>query len=256
MDGAASVKPKSGAWLAGPMDRVVVALGGSIVAPADPDPDYLEQLLRRIEAWAGKARLLLVVGGGHPARRHIELARRLHVGEEDLDRIGIAATRLNAQFLQSALHARGVPVVRDVHHSTTATIAAMEKEDRTAVMGGTAPGHSTDQVAAELAIGIGADRLVIVTNVDGVYTTDPRTDPDAEHRARLDFEELLQIIEEEEWTTAGAPGVIDGPATVLIATHGITTRVVNGADLDNLEHAIMGGDFHGTHVEGAKVVLG
>lgn len=236
------------------MDKVVISFGGSVVAPAEPDPAYLRAVAERIQAWSRDLQVLVVVGGGQPARKYIHLARGLSVGEEDLDRIGVMATRLNAQLLQSLLHAWGAPVARELP-TDTARALALSKPGIIVVMGGTTPGHSTDFVAAELAVAGRAARLVNVTNVDGVYTKDPAQHPDAEHKPRLDFDELLQIIEEEEWTTAGAPGVLDGPATVLIATNGVRTCVVGGKDLDNVEQAVRGHPFHGTVVEGERVVL-
>lgn len=245
---------KSRPRLARAVDKVVISFGGSVVAPAEPDPEYLRAVVERIQAWAKDLQVLVVVGGGQPARKYIRLARSLQVGEEDLDRIGVMATRLNAQLVQSMLHAWGAPVARELP-VTTQHALGLSRPGQVVVMGGTTPGHSTDFVAAELAVGVGAARLVNVTNVDGVYTKDPAQHPDAQHKPRLDFDELLQIIEEEEWTTAGAPGVLDGPATVLIATNGVRTCVVSGKDLDNVECAVRGQAFQGTLVEGRPVAL-
>jgi uridylate kinase len=232
-----------------------VVFGGSVLFPQEPDPNYLKEVAERLQAWSRDHQLFVVAGGGAPARRHITLARRLQVAEEELDRIGIAATRLNAQFLQSVLHQWGVDVPPKVP-TTVHEAKAAARPGRIVVMGGTEPGHSTDYVGVELAIAVGAERFINATNVDGVYTKDPKEHPDAEHKEHLSFEELLQIIEEEEWTTAGAPGVLDGPATVLIATQGLPTRVCDGRDLENLDNAVRGEPFHGTTVSGAKVVLG
>ncbi len=233
------------------MDTVVVTIGGSVVAPAKLDTPHLESVAQHIQEWTRKHRVFVVVGGGNPARKYIEAARELKVCEEELDRLGVQATRLNAQLITAVLDARGMHVSRDI--PTTVEEAASKHGD-VVVMGGTTPGHSTDYVGAELAARVGG-RLIVVTNVDGVYTSDPNKDPDAEHKPKLTFDELLQIIEEEEWTTAGAPGVIDGPATVLIATNGIQTSVVKGDDFDNITKAIEDEPFHGTRVDGAKVVL-
>ncbi|MFO1533872.1 MAG: UMP kinase, partial [Thermoplasmatota archaeon] len=112
-----------------------------------------------------------------------------------------------------------------------------------------------DYVAVELAVEGKCTRFVDATNVDGVYTRDPAKHRDAKFLGELDFENLLGIIEEREWSTAGAPGVIDGPATVLLAREGIPTSVVKGTDLENLGKAVAGKPFHGTHVAGKKVAV-
>lgn len=231
-------------------ERVVVALGGSTIAPAELDRGHLARLADAIQGWSRQHQVLVAVGGGHPARRYIEAARAMDVPETDLDRIGVAATRLNAQLLSSLLHARGIQQGSVLPTTTHEAAARAEADERIVVMGGTTPGHSTDFVAAELAHKTGAARLVIATNVDGVYTRDPRHHPDAERRESLTFDELLAITGSQEWTSAGMPGVIDGPATRLIARHGIATCIVDGTDVGNLTRAVAGEAFEGTRVAG------
>ncbi len=233
------------------MDPVVVGFGGSVVAPAELDNGFLADLADHIRAWAADRRVFIVVGGGQAARRYIRAARALGVAESELDRIGIMATRLNAQLIESIVN----PSTGGAAPAIPATTqeAASRNESGVVVMGGTDPGHSTDYVAAELAIRVGASRLVIATNVDGVYTADPRQDPTAERRPELSFGELLHIIREDKWTQAGAPGVIDAPASRLIASNGLTTHVVDGRDLENVDKAVRGEAFKGTLVSGPKV---
>ena len=231
-----------------------MVFGGSVIAPAEPDAGFLHQVAQRLKQWSRDRALFVVVGGGQPARRAITTARAVGVGEEALDRIGIAATRLNAQTLCAVLRHIGADCNLEVPHTIAQAIRFAEQH-AIVVMGGTEPGHSTDYVAVELAVQGRCARFVNATNVDGVYTRDPSKHRDARFLPRLSFTEMLQIIEEREWTAAGAPGVIDGPSTVLIARHGIPTRVCNGKDLDNLGRAIAGDDFHGTTVMGEAVAV-
>jgi uridylate kinase len=143
----------------------------------------------------------------------------------------------------------------EIPHSTAQALRFLEQHDLV-VMGGTSPGHSTDYVAVELAVEGKCARFVNATNVDGVYTRDPAKHKEAKFKPELDFEDLLGIIEEREWSTAGAPGVMDGPSTVLVARTGIPTNVCHGRDLVNLGKAIRGEAFHGTRVTGKAVVIG
>jgi uridylate kinase len=237
------------------MERVSLVIGGSILAPADPEPAFLAQVAASLLAWSKDRQIFVVVGGGHPARRAITTARSLGVGEDELDRIGIAATRLNAQTLACVLKKQGADVNLEIPHSVAQALR-MGGQHNIVVMGGTQPGHSTDYVAVELAIEGKCARLVNATNVAGVYSDDPNKVKDAKLMARLTFDELLDIIEEREWTAAGSPGVLDGPSTVLIATKGVATCVVDGRDLENLGKAIAGKAFTGTTVGGKAVVLG
>ena len=233
-------------------ESVSIVFGGSILAPSQLDPVFLEKAAKTLMELAKGRQLFVVTGGGSPARAHITAARATGVAEDLLDRIGIAATRLNAQTLACILRKMGADV--NIEIPVTAQQAArLASQHPIVVMGGTVPGHSTDYVAVELAIEGKCKRFVNATNVDGVYTRDPAKHRDAQFKPKLSFEDLLGIIEEREWTAAGAPGVMDGPATVLLARSGIETCVVHGSQLDNLAKAIAGKPFHGTHITGSKV---
>lgn len=226
------------------MEHVVLALGGSIVAPGKPDAAFAARLARMLDEHSRKRRILVVVGGGKSARDAIGMAREAGASEEVLDRIGIQATRLNAQLLIGFLAARKAQVHPDVP-PTTAQAAMMAQHHRIVVMGGTTPGHSTDYVGVELAHAAQARRFVIATNVEGVYDRDPRRHKDAKRIDRLDFDQLVELLG-TEWEKAGQTGVVDGPATRLLQRHRTETRVLHGADLENLGKALTGDTFEGT----------
>lgn len=233
-------------------ERVSVVFGGSILAPATLDAPFLAEVAQALAGWAKDRQLFVVTGGGWPARAHIQAARHAGVAEDLLDRIGIAATRLNAQTLACILRRQGADVNLEVPRTATEAVRLAQVHP-IVVMGGTQPGHSTDHVAVEIAVEADCDRFVNATNVEGVYTRDPAKHKDARFLPELDFEALLGIIEEREWTAAGAPGVMDGPATVLLARHAVETAIVHGRDLANLGLAVTGKPFHGTRIRGAKV---
>lgn len=106
---------------------------------------------------------------GRIARYYITTGRELNASEDQLDEMGIAATRLNARLLQLAL---GSAAEASVPH-TVEEAAKQGRKGRVVVMGGTTPGHTTDGVSAALAERVGATRVVNATSVDGVYSADP-----------------------------------------------------------------------------------
>ena len=128
---------------------------------------------------------------------------------------------------------------------------AVRERGRVVVMGGTTPGHSTDYVGAELAKAAGASRLVVATNVDGVYTADPRKDANATRVERCGYRELAAIVGPAQWKEAGQAGVVDPLAVALLTGSGVATCVVEGHDLENLGAAMGGDAFDGTLVEDA-----
>ena len=116
------------------------------------------------------------------------------------------------------------------------------------VMGGTTPGHSTDAVGALLAQAVSAERFIIATDVDGIYTTDPKLDIRATRYSLISITELQSMCP-DVWERAGTSSVIDGIACRIIAEARIPTFVLNGNDLESLENAIYGREFIGTIIE-------
>ena len=223
--------------------RLAVNVGGSIVAPEEIDTDFLMRMAGLLRRAAEERDLLVVVGGGRTARRYIEACRGMDVPEERLDLVGIDATRLNARLLITAIGSQayeGVPEGVD---------EALEASLRhpVVVMGGTRPGQTTDAVSAELAKFGGAEELVILTNVDGVYSDDPRRDPDAVRIPRLTTPELVAIVTRGDYR-AGSNAVVDPVAANIILQEGITTKVLDGRGLDQVAAALSGDDFVGTLV--------
>ncbi|MES3516615.1 MAG: UMP kinase [Natronomonas sp.] len=220
--------------------RVVVSIGGSVLAP-DLDAD-------RVRSYAGVVDGLIesghevaaVVGGGDAAREYIGAARELGATEYDLDALGIAVTRLNARLLVAAL-----ATATDVAESHEAARRGLRR-DGVAVMGGTAPGQTTDAVAAMLAETTEADLLVFATSVPGVFSADPNDTADAERFDRLSATDLVDLVASLE-TSAGSNTPVDLLAAKVIQRSGLRAVVLDGTDPDRIENAIVGA-FDGTEI--------
>ena len=225
------------------METVVVSLGGSVLAPGEPDAESVKRLAAALRDLSRTHRLFVVTGGGRIARAYIEAGRALGASEPSLDRLGIKVTRINARLLMAAL---GGAETDEMPHTIQDAVAAGSKSNLV-VMGGTTPGHTTDTVAAELAEAVRAARLVNATSVDGVYTSDPARDPSARRVDRASHEELVRLVGESH-TQAGPSIVFDPKAARIIARARIPLAVVDGRDLVAVRAAISGQPFRGTLV--------
>ena len=225
------------------MEKVVVSLGGSVLVPGDDDARHLRDLAALLREVSARVKLFVVTGGGRVARYYIETGRDLGIGERTLDELGIAVTRLNARLLAAALEGRAN---RDPA-TTYAQAAKLARRFPIVVMAGTRPGHTTDRVSASLARLVHAVRIVNATSVDGVYDTDPRTDPNARLLERIRFEELVALSGRGH-EAAGPSVVFDPVAARVLARDRTPLSVVRGRDLVALRAAILGERFHGTLV--------
>jgi len=226
------------------MEAVAVSLGGSfLVKEGGVDTQLTRDIAGVLLRAAQQRRVLAVVGGGAVARTYIQGARDLGAGETALDDLGIAVTRINARVLLAAL-----PQACPFPPRTFDEAVLASRSYPIVVMGGTHAGHTTDAVTVMLGDRARASRVVIATNVDGVYTADPRKDPAAKLLPRLTHAELVRITGGAD-AKAGSAGVIDPLGAKMLARSGLECAVVDGRDLKALEAAILGrSDFHGSIV--------
>jgi len=223
---------------------VVVSIGGSVLLRSQDDAAFLGQLadlLLRV----GRARpIVATTGGGRTAREYIRLGSELGLTDVELDEIGIDVTRLHARLLAGRI---GPPTAS---HPPTSVREAVEAAGHgvPVVLGGTEPGHTTDAVAAMIAVRLRASRVVNATDVDGVYDADPKSHPEARRRDRLSWPEFLAMLHRG---TSGAPGQnfpFDRLGAEALARAAIPLAIVAGRELPNLEQALLGEPFLGTLV--------
>ena len=234
------------------MATVIAAIGGSLLRPEIEERHaWLEGLVSVIrDRVSMEDRIGIVVGGGAPAREGIDLARPLINNEGHLDKIGIAATRLNATIVREALSDAGVSVSGTIPNRVDEAVLLLE-ERPVVVMGGTTPGHTTDAVAIRFAIASGADRCIIATNVPKVFGEDPKTNPEAESHDFLTHDQLQEIVGPAEHSRAGASQIVDQVGASEANISNMTLNVLDGRNVDLIRAAIVGGEFVGTVVRGA-----
>jgi len=117
--------------------------------------------------------------------------------------------------------------------------ARLLEKGKIVVMGGLKPGMTTDTVAAMLAEYVNADLLVKATDVDGIYTRDPKKYKDAEKLEKLSFHELFRFFEKERHE-AGIHQVLDPEAVRILQKKRIKTVIVNGFKPENVLLAVRG----------------
>jgi len=222
----------------------VISLGGSIVAPDGPDAAYLAafgELAREYLEADTERRLVIVVGGGGPARQWQRAYREAGGRTDDheaQDWIGIMATRLNAQLVKAVL---GELCPQEV---VTDPSAVTLFRGRVLVASGWKPGFSTDFDAVLLAERFGAWRLLNLSNVAKVHTADPRLDPKARPLDAISWADFRALVG-DEWVP-GKNTPFDPIASRKAAELGLEVVCAAGRDLGNLAAMLEGRPFEGT----------
>ncbi|MDD2756669.1 MAG: UMP kinase [Methanothrix sp.] len=212
----------------------VYSLGGSVLAGRDAAS--LREYAQALKELAQEHQIFVVVGGGRIAREYIEKARALGASEMFCDQIGIGATKLNSALLVAALGDGAPQEIPDSY----AGAARLAQPGRVVVMGGVAVGQTTDAVSALLAEYVHADKIIVATSVDGVYTADPEKDPSAKKLANMTHRELARMASGTEMK-AGSRSPVDPLAAKIIERSSIPTAIVLGSKIENLRKGALGG---------------
>lgn len=221
----------------------VISLGGSIVAPDKPDVGFLKEFLALSISWLEgdpERRLILVVGGGGPAREWQKAYREasLRAEPEAQDWVGIMATRLNAQLVKALF---GELCPREVVIDPTAVGVF---PGRVLVAAGWKPGFSTDYDSVLLAELFGAGTIVNLSNIEKVYTADPKRDPSARPIDSIDWKDFRAMVG-DEWVP-GKNTPFDPVASRKAQELGLRVICAAGRDLPNLKAILEGRPFKGT----------
>jgi len=221
------------------METLVISLGGSIIVPGEIDTIFLQRF-REIILTLEQKRFLIICGGGTISRKYQNVAKDITtVTKADLDWIGIQATRLNAELVRAMF---GTMAHEKVIHDPNQPI---DTDKRVIIGAGFEPGSSTDLRAVQLAERFGAGQVINMSNIDYVYSDDPKKNPDAVKLTRIPWDDFRKLVG-DEWD----PGLnmpFDPVASRAAATIGLRVVII-GNDVGNLERLLKGEPFRGTTI--------
>ncbi len=144
------------------------------------------------------------------------------------------ASRLNANLIAFALGDLAYPAVPD----SLEDFVEKWSSGKVVVTGGFQPGQSTAAVAALVAEAISASKLVVATNVDGVYDKDPRDHADAVMLKELTLSRLREILESSQSVKAGTYELLDPMSMKIIQRSKIQVIVMNYKNISALTSLI------------------
>lgn len=224
------------------MERVLLKISGEAFAGEDESGINLKNLFHIAQeiksGLSHHIQLAIVIGGGNIWRgargQGLELERAIS------DNMGMLATLINALALQNALEQIGVAtrVMSAIEVSRVAepyirrkAMRHLEKERVVVFAAGTGnPFFSTDTAAALRASEIGATLLLKATNVDGVYTSDPKLSRNVKLYKRVTLQQAIRR----------RLGIMDQTALALAQENNLSIRIFNLHKSRNIARAIQG----------------
>lgn len=223
-------------------EPVVISLGGSLIVPAGgPDVHFLTAFRQYVLDLVKQGRKVVIVcGGGRTARHYINAASEVTpIEREDLDWLGIHSTRLNGHLLRTLFRSVAHPNV--IKHPMR---TPRHWKEKVLVAAGWKPGWSTDYVASRIAGLLGVKHIVNASNIEYVYTADPKKDKDAKPLKELSWADYRKMVG-DTWDP-GLSAPFDPVASKYCQRHGIQVAIVDGRNIVNLEHTVDGENFRGT----------
>ena len=221
-------------------ESIIISLGGSLIVPDEIDIEFLQSfkslILKQMER--GK-RFVLITGGGKTSRKYTEAAKNLVMPtNDDLDWIGIGATRLNAELIRVLLG-------EFAHSSIVMDPNTIPPTDKPVMVGGGwKPGNSSDLAAVQAALATGSKKIINLSNTDYVYDSDPKLNPEAKKIEQLSWKEYKGLVP-AEWKP-GSNYPFDPIAAKVAEENSLTVIIMNGKPIENLAKFLRGEKFQGT----------
>ena len=225
-----------------PLKRVLLKLSGEVLMGNQQfgiDPAFVAELAQEVKAAKDSGlEICLVIGGGNIFRGMAGAAQGMDRAQADY--MGMLATVMNALAMQNALEQLGVHtrVQSAIQMDAVCEPVIRRRAERHLEKGRVvifaagvgSPFFTTDSGAALRAAEMRCDALLKGTSVDGVYDSDPKTNPGAKRYATLSYDRVL----------SDNLKVMDASAVALCRDNSIPIVVFNIREPGNLARVLAG----------------
>lgn len=224
-------------------ETIIISLGGAMVVPDLPNGEFISKFKNIVFNWVKKGKkFVIIVGGGKTCRRYQEaLGQIIQASTEDLDWMGIYSTQLNAQFVRLSFGDNAASEIL-INPNTV-----KDFNNDIIIGAGWRPGCSTDMDAVIVARELKAKKIINLSNIDYVYDSDPKVNPEAKKFENLTWVEYRSFIS-KEWKP-GLNTPFDPIASETAQKQSIEVAMISGKNLENLEKYLNGEPFIGTTIK-------
>ena len=226
----------------GDSKTIIIALGGSIICPQPGkiDVNFLKKFKKLILKYLKRGyRFIIIAGGGKVCRVYQNAAAKIiRLPYEDMDWLGIHATRLNAHLLRTIFRKEAYPVVSDDPKKP------VKGDWSLLIASGWRPGWSTDYISVLLAKRFRVKEIIDAGNIPFVYTKDILKYKKAKAIKRITWKDYRKLVGPRWMPGLSVP--IDPFAAKLAQKLKIRALIIKGTELKNLEKVLSGKKFRGT----------
>lgn len=227
------------------MKKVVISLGGSLIASHVTTSNFLTKLRKTIESHYKTHRFVIVCGGGEIARQYMSLLDKSHKTQKEISMMGIKTTCLNAEFMMEVFgqksnkkNPKSLKEVQELLEKNHVVFCCAWKY---------LPNRTSDSTAADIAAYLRTE-FINMSNVTGLYTKDPRKYKDAKLIKNISWKEFESIAHARTFKP-GQHFIIDQHAATVIRKHKIPAYLI-GKSMKQLSNILMEKPFNGTKIAG------
>lgn len=227
-------------------EKIIISVGGTLIVPEKGiDAEFLMNLndfVRNQLAQNPKRQFFLVAGGGSMARHYRDAGREVvqhDLSIDDLDLLGIQATRLNAHLLRTVFRDIAFPHIIDEYDIIT------KVKEPVVVAAGWKPGWSIDYCATLIAEDYDIKTIINISPVNQLYTKDPRKYKDAKPLGKISWDKFRSMVG-DTWSP-GLHAAFDPIAAKKAQELGLHALIMH--DFKNVANYLNGKKFTGTVIE-------
>ena len=221
----------------------IISLGGSLIVPDEVDYKFIkkfrELILKKVKAGN---KFIIVCGGGRLNSKYNEAGKKIRkLSNDELDWIGIHATRYNAQFIRI--------LFGDLAHDEIIVDPYKKVFTKKSIIIGSGyePGWSTDYDAVYLAKTYGAKNVANLSNIDYAYDKDPKKYKNAVPIKNINWKDFRKIVGNKWEPRMNKP--FDPIASREAEKLNLEVTILNGKKLKNVENYLDGEKFVGTVIK-------
>jgi uridylate kinase len=222
------------------MKKIVIKVGGSLLLTKENriNHNFVSQFCQIIRQGEKYDQIIIICGGGSLAREYITFLRSKGINEAFCDSIGINISHLNSKMMIACLKDIVYPKVP----KNLEDLSLALQFGKLIIMGGIQPGQSTTSVAMEVAEFIDAPKVIILTDVEGIYDKDPAKDKDAKLIKSLTYDELNNLLMKASSSTQSAAGeyrIFDLVSLQILRRSQLEVFITSGQNLEEFRKLLL-----------------
>ncbi|MCA9375133.1 hypothetical protein KC622_02270 [Candidatus Dojkabacteria bacterium] len=217
---------------------IVVKIGGSLLYNTDLTvrTDFLHKLVHWYkDAQKKYSKIVLATGGGKISRHLMKQVSQFSDNQEDFHQIGMSVTQTNAYILKTVLADQNIKTPSSMGETLE---ILMEDSPMTIISGGFKVGWSSDMNAAIIADVLHLDRFYKLSNIEYVYTSDPKLDPTAKPLRDMTWTQYFGQFKIKPGMTQHEPGMnvpIGAYCAVFCSEKGLSIFLAGGEKLNQTD---------------------